>query len=126
MFLYAFNNNTLGRIRRKFLPQIPVCQYGFMRDRSTRNVIFVIRVLCERCVEHQQNVFLCFVDYKKSIEKVRDLKEIEEGLTVNGVNGKFIYNIRYADDTMLLASSETGLQSLVNAVQISGEKLTSA
>ena len=37
-------------------------------------------------------------------------------------NGRRINNIRYADDTVLLASSEAGLQMLVNIVQISSEK----
>ena len=45
--------------------------------------------------------------------------EVEEGIQVNG---RRINNIRYADDTVLLASSGAGLQMLVNIVQISSEK----
>ena len=45
--------------------------------------------------------------------------EVEEGIQVNG---RRINNIRYADDTVLLASSEAGLQMLVNIVQTSSEK----
>ena len=50
------------RIKRKILPQIPTYQYGLM---STRNAIFVSRMLCERSTEHQHDVFLCFIDYIK-------------------------------------------------------------
>ena len=50
----------------------------------------------------------------------RDLEEIEERLTVNG---KLIYNIRYADNTVLLASSQTDLQTLLNDFQVSCAKL---
>jgi len=44
---------TFRRLRKKLLPQIPGCQYGFMPDKGTRNAIFVLRSLCERSVEHQ-------------------------------------------------------------------------
>jgi len=50
---------------------------------------------------------------------LKELEEVEEGIQVNG---RRINNIRYADDTVLLASSEAGLQMLVNIVQISSEK----
>ena len=50
---------------------------------------------------------------------LRDLEVIEEGLTVNG---KLINNIRYTDDTVVFAFSETGLQTFLNAVQVSGKK----
>jgi len=50
---------------------------------------------------------------------LKELEEVEEGIQVNG---RCISNIRYAEDTVLLASSEAGLQMLVNIVQISSEK----
>ena len=60
----------LQRIRRKLLPRIPVYQYGFMPDRGTRNAIFVMHMLCERSIKHQQNVFQCFIAYQKAFDKV--------------------------------------------------------
>ena len=50
---------------------------------------------------------------------LKELEEVEEGIQVNG---RCINNIRYADDTALLASWEAGLQTLVNIVQIWSEK----
>ena len=49
---------------------MPVDQHGFMPDGGTRNAIFVIRTLYERSIEHQQNVFLCFIDFQKAFDKV--------------------------------------------------------
>jgi len=184
--LKLFLKIILRRIIRIILPQIPTHQYGFMPERGTRNAIFVLRMLCERSIEHQQEVFLCFIDYQKAFDKVRhsqlltilkrigidgkdfrnirnlcyeqkaafkltegltewtDIKrgvrqgcvmspdlfnlysefilnelEVEKGIQVNG---RLTDNIRYADDTVLLASSEAGLQMLVNIVQTSSEK----
>ena len=48
-----------------------------------------------------------------------ELEEIEEGIQING---QCINNIRYADDTVLTASKEAGLQLLLNKVLISSEK----
>ena len=49
----------------------------------------------------------------------RELEEIEEGIQINGQR---INNIRYADDTVLIASTEAGLQLLLNKVLTSSEK----
>jgi len=48
------------------------------------------------------------------------LKELEEGITVNGVK---INNIRYADDTVLFATSPQGLQRLLEKLPKSGKNL---
>jgi len=50
------------------------------------------------------------------------LKELEEVKAGIQVNGRRINNIRCADDTVLLASSETGLQILVNIVHTSSKR----
>ena len=179
---------VLQRIRRKILPEIPETRFGFMRDRGTRNAIFVLRMIGERAIEHQQDLFLCFIDYQKAFDRVRHkelfkilaniqiddkdmriirtiyceqlaavrlpdgltnwfsikrgvrqgcvmspdlfnlyseviLRELEgmpEGITINGVK---INNLRYADDTVLLANSEEELQRLFDAVVEKSERL---
>ena len=42
-----------------------------MKDRGTRNAIFNIHMLSERSIEHQQDIYLVFIDYKKAFDKVR-------------------------------------------------------
>nr|CAH7764639.1 unnamed protein product [Callosobruchus chinensis] len=48
----------------------------------------------------------------------RALENIVEGMKVNG---RFVNNIRYADDTVILANSQTGLQKRINAVTNEGD-----
>jgi len=176
-----------NRVRRQLLPEISPRQYGFMKDRGTRNAVFVLRNLCERAIQHQQNVYCCFVDYAKAFDRVphkrlfetlrninidakdyrllhklyqnqtgtvrlpnrntetfaikrgvrqgcvaspdlfnlfsetilRRLDEVSEGLLVNGVR---INNIRYADDTVIIADSEEGLQNLLNILNDKSEE----
>jgi len=178
----------LQRIRRQILPEIPNIQYGFMKDRGTRNAIFNFRMISERAIQHQQNIYAVFIDYVKAFDKVRHnnllnmlkainiddkdlrlicnlyreqkatvrlsdsmtdwfeirrgvrqgcvmspdlfnlysemiLRELEdrpEGILVNGVR---INNLRYADDTVILASTEEELQSLFDTAVAASERL---
>ena len=67
--LKLFLKIILQRVRRKLIPQISDHQYGFMPDRGTRNAIFTQRMLCERAIEHQQNVFSMFHLLPKGISQ---------------------------------------------------------
>ena len=42
-----------------------------MKDRGISNAIFVLRLLEERAIEHQQDLYLCFNDFQKAFDKVR-------------------------------------------------------
>ena len=46
------------------------------------------------------------------------LEYIQEGIKVNG---RFVNNIRYADDTVIIANSQEGLQNLINAITREGD-----
>jgi hypothetical protein len=157
-----------------------------MTDKGTRNAIFILRMLGERAIEMQQDLYLCFIDYQKAFDNVkhdelfevleevdldgkdirllrnlywkqkatikidgelskwiiikkgtrqgcvispdlynlyseRIMKKLEglEGFRVGGVN---INNLRYADDTTLLANSSDKLQILLDKVVEESEK----
>ena len=55
------------RIKHRIHPEIAEQQYGFMPDKGTRNATFVLRMLSERQIEMQQDLYLCFIDYKKRL-----------------------------------------------------------
>lgn len=170
----------LNRMRKSLRPEISRTQFGFVPGKGTRNAIFTLSMLMERCIEVQQDLFICFIDYSKAFDKVRhdelfgiledldidgkdlriirnlywnqtaavrvdrecsDYKEIKRGVRQGcvmspdlfniysetilrnledspglKVNGENINNIRYADDTALIAGSEKDLQSLLDIV----------
>jgi hypothetical protein len=177
----------MTRARRKISEQISEEQYGFVADKGTRNAIFILRMLGERAVEMQQDLYLCFIDYQKAFDNVKHeelfealgeidldgkdlrllrnlywkqtaairidgelsrwiqikkgtrqgcvispdlynlysegiMKKIEgmEGFKVGGVN---MNNLRYADDTTLLANSRDKLQLLLDKAVEESEKL---
>ena len=45
-------------------------QAGFRPGRSTTEQIFNLRILCERYLQHQQDLFHVFVDFKKAFDRV--------------------------------------------------------
>ncbi|KAG1686094.1 Retrovirus-related Pol polyprotein from type-1 retrotransposable element R2 [Nymphon striatum] len=178
---------VIERIRNKLLPEISEVQYGYRKDKSTINAILVLRMLGERAIEHQQDVFICFIDYSKAFDKVqhttliklleqiniddKDLRIIKnlywnqtaavkvgdelsewksikrgvrqgcvmspdlfnlysehilrqlEDLPGISLGGNNINNIRFADDTALIAASEKKLQALLDKVVECSDKM---
>ena len=45
-------------------------QAGFRARRSTREQIFYLRILCEKYLQHQQNLYHVFIDFKKVFDRV--------------------------------------------------------
>ena len=175
----------LNRLKRKIKPEIGEEQYGFMEGKGTRNAIFNMRMITERAIEVQKEVFMCFIDYEKAFDKVRhpQLIEILKNLNIDGkdirlitnlywsqqaavnidnnltpwieirrgvrqgcvmspdlfalygeiimrsiegmegikVGGENINNIRFADDTVIVADSEDKLQALIDTVSRESE-----
>ena len=45
-------------------------QEGFHAGCSTTEQIFNLRILCERYLQHQQDVYHVFIDFKKAFDRV--------------------------------------------------------
>ena len=45
-------------------------QAGFRAGRSTTEQIFNLRMLCEKYLQHQQNLYHVFIDFKKAFDRV--------------------------------------------------------
>ncbi|KAG1673509.1 Craniofacial development protein 2 [Nymphon striatum] len=57
------------RMRKSLRPEISKTQFGFVSDKGTRNAIFTLSMLMERCVEVQKDLYLCSIDYSKAFDK---------------------------------------------------------
>ena len=42
-----------------------------MKDRGTRKAIYMMRLMAERAIEMQRDLYVCFVDYKKAFDRVK-------------------------------------------------------
>jgi len=186
--LKAYLKVILRRIYRQCDQHISVEQFGFRNGFGTRDALFGIQVLIQRCLDVDRDVYLCFIDYEKAFDRVRHSKLIEilkgvgvdernvrsianvywtqvasvllegeetrevrirrgvrqgcvlsptlfnlysekimeealEGATEGIlINGRLINNVRYADDTVLVASTVEELQAMLDRVNTASEK----
>ena len=83
------------RMKNKIRPEIAKEQYGFTPDKSTRNAIFILRMLIERVIEVKHDIYLCFLDYIKAFDKVihDNLFQILEKLNIDGKDLRLVRNL---------------------------------
>ena len=90
-------------------------QAGFRAGRSTTAQIFGLRILYEKYLQHQQDLYHVFIDFKKAFDRVwhaalwatmimSDALEDHEGTV--GIRGRLITNLCFAVDIEGLAGEE--------------------
>ena len=85
--------------------ELPDVQAGFRKGRGTRDQIANIRWIMEKA---------------EYIMRYAGLEETQAGIKIAGKN---INNLRYADDTTLMAESKEELKSLLMKVKVESEKV---
>ena len=61
---------VLNRLKPEAVKIIADEQAGFRAGRSTTEQIFNLRILCEKCFQHQQDLYHVFIDFKKAFDRV--------------------------------------------------------
>ena len=67
----------MKRLERKLDEEINQTQAGFRQNHGTRDQIFNLRMLIEKCQEANINVHMCFIDYSKAFDCVGHREMIE-------------------------------------------------
>ena len=175
----------LRRISDKINREVGDEQAGFRKNSGTREGIFNLKMIVEKCIETQKDMYACFIDYSKAFDTVNHKKLIEclkttdidlsdialvanfyweqdtkirignhmsESLKIKRgvrqgcvlspslsnlytenifrqidelpgvkIGGRNINNLRYADDTVLLAETEEDIQKIVDQVKRESE-----
>lgn len=178
----VFTKVIHNRIYTKCESKVAETQFGFRGGFGTREAVFSLQVLIQRCRDMSRDVFVCFIDFSKAFDNVKhekllkllkdtgiDSKDIRiianlywnqsAKIRINGdlseniqikkgvrqgcvmsptlfniyseaifdevlydategimMNGELINNIRYADDTAIIASSLKDLQNLLQRI----------
>ena len=66
-----------SRIETKATAYLSNNQFGFRKGFGTRETIAAKRLLSERCIDLEQDVYVCFVDYEKAYDRVNLVKLLE-------------------------------------------------
>uniref|UniRef100_A0A8D8SN59 Craniofacial development protein 2 n=1 Tax=Cacopsylla melanoneura TaxID=428564 RepID=A0A8D8SN59_9HEMI len=76
-----------SRLYLKIEEHIGETQFGFRNNLGTREALFGIQVLVQKCRDLGHPVFMCFIDFEKAFDKVRHNKLIEV-LRKTGIHDK--------------------------------------
>ncbi|CAG9840499.1 unnamed protein product [Diabrotica balteata] len=68
---------------------------GFRKGLGTREALFVLNVLTQKCLDINQEVHACFIDFEKGFDKVchNQVKEILEGKNIYTRDIQIILNL---------------------------------
>ena len=61
----------LNRLKPQAEKIIAEEQAGFRAGRSTTEQIFNLRIVCEKYLQHQQDLYRVFIDFKMAFDRVR-------------------------------------------------------
>ena len=98
----------MNRMRSTILPVLSGTRFVFMADKGTKNAIFSLRTLMERAIEVQKDLYLCFIDYSKALDKVKhsDLFDILLRHNCDGKDLRFIRNVHWEQEATIGINNE--------------------
>ena len=73
----------MPRVRNKIYPEINEGKFRFCKGKGTRDAIFVIRMLEERSLEMQKDLYAIFVDYEKAFDRVKHQEIVNDLKSIN-------------------------------------------
>ena len=97
------------RARSRIKPEIGDEQYGFVENRDTRNIIFMVWMLFERAIEQPKDFYMCFIDYSKAFYKVKheELFQLMEGIDLDGKDIHILRKLYLEQAACMKTNNET-------------------
>ena len=92
-FLYIIHERIYKEIERN----LSESQFGFRCGLGTRDALFGLQVLLQRCRDLNSDVYICFIDLEKAFDKVKHqiLLEILKKTGINGMDLRIINNLYF-------------------------------
>ena len=96
------------RIYRKCEEQIAPNQFGFVNAVGTREALFGVQILFQKCRDVSCDVFACLIDYKKAFDRVRheQMMEVLKRTGNDGKDLKIIANLYWNQSAVLRIDGE--------------------
>lgn len=90
-FLYIIHS----RIYRRLENHIGKTQFGFRNGLGTRDALFGMQVLLQRCRDYDTDIHICFTDFEKAFDKIQHRKMIDilKKTAIDGKDIRIIQNL---------------------------------
>ena len=100
----------LHRMKQKLRSKLSDEQFGYQPGKGTRNAIFCLRMLAEKAIEKQKDLYICFIDYVKAFDRVKHKKLMEmlEHLEVDGKDLRLLANLYWNQRAAIRTDRELG------------------
>ena len=99
----------LNRLKPEAEKIIAEEQAGFRPGRSTTEKIFNLRILCERYLQHQQDLYHVFIEKTKLM--INNTNGISSNIRVNGEKLKAVQGFKYLGAMVAGGGSVPGMRS---------------
>ena len=99
-----------NRMKQKLRSNLSDGQFGYQPGKGTRNAIFCLRMIAEKAIEKQKDLYICFIDYVKVFDRVKHKKLMEmlEHLEVDGKDLRLLANLYWNPRAAIKADRELG------------------
>ena len=79
----------MNRNKRRINEAVSDVQFGYKSDKGTRNAVLCLRMIMEKAIQKQKNLYICFIDYVKAFDRVKH-QELIKALEQIGIDEKNI------------------------------------
>ena len=73
--------------KRRINEAISEGQFGYKSGKGTRNAVLCLRMIMEKAIEKQKDLYICFIDYVKAFDRVKH-QELIKVLEQIGIDEK--------------------------------------
>ncbi|KAF2890025.1 hypothetical protein ILUMI_16148, partial [Ignelater luminosus] len=84
-------------------------QFGFRRGLGAQETLFTFNLLVQRCLDVNQDVYACFIDYNKALDEVRhdELMNIVKDKHLDHRDLMIISNLYYKQRATICIDQQT-------------------
>ena len=103
------------RIENKAKDYISETQFGFRKGVGTREAIGTMRMLCQRTLEHDKEIYVCFVDFEKAFDRVkwRKLMDVLKDIGVDWRDRRLISELYMQQEAVIRLEGEMTRSAII-------------
>ena len=100
----------MNRNKRRINEAISDVQFGFKSGTGTMNADLCLRMIMEKAIEKQKDLYICFIEYVKAFDRVihQELIKVLEQIDIDGKNITIIAKLYWNQMAAIRVENELG------------------